>query len=104
MDGTLYLAAVGGHAVAGFKIGGAAQLGHAAVGALDHLVAAHDIGAHEPHLAARAQPLEFRRRDLGKVAVLDVQFACERYRAGGRVGHGLVGIVGQVEVFHLAGG
>ena len=46
MDGSAHLAAVGGHAVAGFQVGGAAYLGDFAVFVGDYLATLNDIRAH----------------------------------------------------------
>ena len=82
VDGALDLAAVDRHAVAGLEVGGAADLDDLAVVILDDLVALDDIRAHQTDLAVRLETLELRGRNLGEVALFDIQLAGERYLAG----------------------
>ena len=70
------------HAVAGLEVSGAADLDDLAVVVLDDLVALDDIRAHQTDLAVRLETLELRGRNLGEVALFDIQLAGERYLAG----------------------
>ena len=101
MDGALHLAAVGGVAVAGLKVGSAVDGGDAAVGILVHAGALDDVSTHQADFAAHGQALELGRRHLGKVLVLDPQLAGKGHLAGGGVVGLAVGVVGNVKVLGL---
>ena len=78
--------------------------GDVALGVLVHAGAAHQIRAHQAHLAAEGQPLELRRRHLKEVALVDPHLAGEGHLAGGGVARVPVGVVGQGEHLALVGG
>ena len=95
MNGTLDLAAVYRHTVAGLQIGGAVQLNDLTVLVGDDLVALDDICTHQANLAVGLEALELRRRYHREVALLDIQLTGERYVTAAC---GLVlGVIGQGE-------
>ncbi len=73
MDGALDLAAVGGIAVAHLKVGGAVDGGNAAVGILLHAGALDDVAPIRRTSPPMVRRLNFGRRHLGKVLILDPQ-------------------------------
>ena len=82
VDGALDLAAIGRHTVRGLEVCGALQLDNFAVFILHDLVALHNISAHQAHLAIRLEALELRGRNLGKVALFNVNRAGKGDLAG----------------------
>ena len=100
VHGAANLAAVGGIAVSGLQIGCAVKLGQRAVFIVDRFVTAHDIRTHEAHLAAGLKAEELGGRILHIVGALHKQLPRERNTA--RTGIGILGIVGQIEIFGLS--
>ena len=104
VDRAAHLAAIGGVAVAGLEVGLGVDGHDLTVLVLVHAGAAHQIRAHQADLATQGQALEFRRRHLKEVAVLDPQLLREGDLAGRRVVGVAVRVVGQVKILALVGG
>ena len=78
VDSSANLATVGGHTGAGLKVGCAQYFAYCSVVILYDIGALYNICTHEPPLAAGFHAVEFRRRIVGKIVAVDIQFTRER--------------------------
>lgn len=81
VDSAFDLSAVSRVAVAGFQVSGAMQFDDVALLVLDDFIAFYNVSAHQTNFAVRFHAEELRRRYLGKVVGINVQFAGERNRS-----------------------
>jgi len=83
---TLYLSAVNGISVSGFKIGGSMKASYASIVILLDTYALNNISAHETNLSVRLQTEELRRWNLSKVISINIDFTCHNDFTGTKLG------------------
>src|SRR5438552_3076464 len=85
MDRAFHFAARGRPARLAIKISSAAELGDAAAGVFDHLIAFDDVSVFEARFPAGPQPEKLWRRIFQKIIALYVKLPTERHLPLSRV-------------------